>query len=73
MIINITEEQKRLIESHGCMVIAFKAWVKKAIERLAEWTKRVVDTFRLIVGFIQEMAFKCVEKLREFNFSLIEK
>lgn len=45
MILNVTEEQKKVIESQGYMV----------------------------VEFIQEMALKCVEKLREFNFSLIEK
>ena len=73
MILNVTEEQKKVIESQDYMVVEFKAWAKKVIERLAEWTNQVVDTFRLIVGFIQETAFKCVEKLREFNFSLIEK
>lgn len=73
MILNVTEEQKKVIESQGYMVVEFKAWAKKVIERLAEWTKQVVDTFRLIVEFIREMALKCVEKPREFNFSLIEK
>lgn len=73
MIINVTEEQKIVIESQGYMVVEFKAWAKKVIERLAEWTKQVVDTFQLIIGFIQEMVFKCAEKLREFNSSLIEK
>lgn len=73
MIVNVTEQQKKVIESQGYMVVEFKAWAKKVIELLSEWSKQVVDVLRLIIGFFQEMALKCVEKLREFNFSLIEK
>lgn len=41
---NITEEQKKIIESYGCMVIEFKMWIIKTakvvvdvMESIAEW------------------------------------
>ena len=29
MVLNVTEEQKKLIESQGYMVVEFKSWCKK--------------------------------------------
>ena len=65
MTINVTEEQKRLIESQGYMVVEFKAWYKKLIDFMWEWGKRVIDTWNAIISFLQEMAFKAFDSLKD--------
>lgn len=41
---NITEEQKKIIESHGHMVIEFKMWVRKT-------ASAIKDTWRLLYEY----------------------
>ena len=65
MIINVTEEQKKLIESQGCMVVEFKAWYKKMDELLAEYAKRMLDTWSAIITFLQGQVFKLFDSLKD--------
>ena len=61
MILNVTNEQKHVIESQGFMVVEFKLWCRKLGKMILEYTEKVIDTWRAIVLFIQEhaiMAFK---------------
>lgn len=65
MVINITEEQKKLIESQGYMVVEFKAWYKKLMELMQRFGERVVDAWNAIISFLQEMAFKAFDSLKD--------
>lgn len=65
MIINVTEEQKKVIESQGYMVVEFKAWYKKLNELLVEYVKRMIDTWSAIITFLQEMVFKSFDSLKD--------
>lgn len=55
MVINVTEQQKKIIESQGYMVIEFKAWVKKMLEWFRKWSEAVLDTWNMILGFLEQM------------------
>ena len=39
MVLNVTEEQKKLIESQGYMVVEFKLWFRKLGEMLIDATE----------------------------------
>ena len=63
MIQNVTEEQKKLIESQGYMVVEFKLWFRKLGEMLVEYARRVIDTWRAITLFLQEKMFEAYNTL----------
>lgn len=65
MIITVTEEQKKLIESQGYMVVEFKAWYKKLIDFVWEFGVRIIDTWKAIMSFLQEMVFKAFDSLKD--------
>lgn len=65
MVINVTEEQKKLIESQGYMVVEFKLWYKKLLDIVWECGIRIIDTWKAIISFLQEMAFKAFNNLKD--------
>ena len=72
MVLNVTEEQKKVIESQGYMVVEFKLWYKKLLDFAWEWGIRITDTLKAIISFLQEMAFKAFDNLKDLveRFSL---
>lgn len=73
MILNVTEEQKKLIESQSYMVVEFKLRCKKLYERLEEILQRAIDGEREAILFLQDMAFRTFDSLRELEGWLLEK
>ena len=67
MILNVTEEQKKLIESQGYMVVEFKLWFRKLGEMLIDYVRRWIDTWKAIVLFLQEKIAKVVDTLVDFS------
>ena len=72
MILNVTEEQKKLIESQGYMVVEFKAWFRKFGEMLIDYVRRWIDTWKTIMLFMQEKIAKAVDTLICFPERLLE-
>lgn len=72
MIINVTEQQKKVIESQGYMVIEFKAWAKKMLEWFRKWSEVVLDTWNMILGFLEqiEISRHCAKTVKEFAVCL---
>ena len=70
--LNISEEQKRLIESQGYMVVEFKAWAKKMLEWFRKWSEVVLDTWNMIFGFLEQMEIsrQCAKAVKEFSVCL---
>lgn len=66
MILNVTNEQKKLIESQGFMVVEFKLWYRKLGEMILEYAVKVIDTWKAIVLFIQEQAIKAFKHIKDF-------
>lgn len=66
MILNISEEQKKIIESQGYMVVEFKLWCRKLGKMILEYAEKVIDTWRAIVLFIQERAIKAFKHIKDF-------
>lgn len=64
--LNITEEQKKFIESQGYMVVEFKLWYRKLGEMLFEYAVKVIDTWRAIILFLQEQAIKAFKHIKDF-------
>ncbi len=58
MILNVSEEQKKIIESQGYMVVEFKLWCRKLGKMILEYTEKVIDTWRVIILFIQNRQLK---------------
>ena len=71
MIMNVTEEQKKLLESQGYMVVEFKLWYRKLGEMLIDYVGRWIDTWKAIVLFLQEKIAKAVENLIDFSERLL--
>lgn len=71
MILNVTEEQKKLIESQGYMVVEFKAWFRKFGEMLIDYVRRWIDTWKAIVLFLQEKIAKGVDAFIDFSKRLL--
>lgn len=67
MILNITEQQKKLIESQGYMVIEFKLWFRKLGKMLIDYVRRWIDTWKAIMLFMQEKITKVVDTLVDFS------
>lgn len=65
MVLNVTEEQKKLIESQGYMVVEFKLWCKKMSERLSEALQIVIDSMKAVFLFLQDMAFRAFDSFKE--------
>ena len=58
MVLNVTEEQKKVIESQGYMVVEFKLWYRKLGKMLIDYVRRWIDTWKAIILFLQEKMFK---------------
>ena len=71
MILNVTEEQKKLIESQGYMVVEFKLWFRKLGEMLIDYVRRRIDTWKAIMLFLQEKIAKAVETLIDLSERLL--
>lgn len=66
MVLNVSEEQKMVIESKGHMVVEFKLWCRKLGEMLLEYVAKVIDTWRAIILFLQEQAIKAFKHIKDF-------
>lgn len=66
MVLNVSEEQKKIIESQGYMVVEFKLWYRKLGKMILEYTEKVIDTWRAIILFLQEQAIKVFRPLKDF-------
>ena len=67
MVLNVTEEQKKVIESQGYMVVEFKVWYKKLLDIACEWGIRIIDTWKAIISFLQEMVFKAFDNIKDLE------
>lgn len=65
MVLNVSEEQKMVIESKGYMVVEFKLWYRKVSKMILEYTEKVIDTWRAIVLFIQEQVIKAFKHIKD--------
>lgn len=72
MVINVTEQQKKVIESQGYMVIEFKAWVEKMLEWFRKWSGVVLDIWNMILDFLEQMKIlrHCEKAVKEFAVCL---
>lgn len=66
MDLNVSEDQKKVIELQGYMVVEFKLWYRKLGEMILEYAVKVIDTWRAIVLFIQEHAIKAFKHIKDF-------
>lgn len=66
MILNVSEEQKKIIESQGYMVVEFKLWCRTLGKMILEYAEKVIDTWRAIVLFTQEQAIKAFKHIKDF-------
>ena len=66
MALNVSEDQKKIIESQGYMVVEFKLWYRKLGEMLLEYAVKVIDTWRAIILFLQEQVIKAFRSLKDF-------
>lgn len=71
MVLNVTEEQKKLLESQGYMVVEFKLWFRKLENMLIDYVRRWIDTWKAIILFLQEKIAKAVEILIDFSERLL--
>ena len=60
MVLNVTEEQKKVIEEHGHMVIEFKKWCR-------DISVRITDVWNAIIFYLQQfverVVIPCLDKL----------
>lgn len=66
MVLNVSEEQKKFIESQGHMVVEFKLWCRKLSKAILEYAIKVIDTWRAIILFLQEQAIKAFKHIKDF-------
>lgn len=71
MVLNVTEEQEKVIESQGYMVVEFKLWYRKLGEMLIDYVRRWIDTWRAIILFLQEEIAKAADALIDFSERLL--
>lgn len=71
MVLNVTEEQKKLIESQGYMVVEFKAWYRKLGSMLIDYARRVIDTWQTIMLFLQSKVLNACESIIELSERLL--
>lgn len=72
MVLNVTEEQKKAIESQGYMVIEFKLWCKKLLERIEVAFRILVDDMKKVVLFLQDMMFRAFDGIKEHLSMFVE-
>ena len=65
MVLNVTEEQKKVIESQGYMVVEFKLWFRKLGEMLIDYVRRWIDTWKATILFLQEKMFKAFDTFED--------
>lgn len=46
MILNVSEEQKKIIESQGYMVVEFKLWCRKLGKMILEYAEQLEHAYR---------------------------
>ena len=56
MVLNVTEEQKKLIASQGYMVVEFKLWFRKLCDYLTEYVRGFNNMSEAILLFLEEEA-----------------
>lgn len=66
MALNVSEDQKKVIESQGYMVVEFKLWCRKLHKMLLEYAGIVIDAWQAIILFLQEQATKAFRHIKEF-------
>ena len=66
MALNVSEDQKKVIESQGYMVVEFKLRCRKLCQMILESTEKVINTWRAIFLFIQEHAIKAFKHIKDF-------
>ena len=71
MILNVTKEQKKLIESQGYMVVEFKLWYRKLGEMIIDYVRRRIDTWKAIMLFLQEKVLKAYDTLIDLSERLL--
>lgn len=72
MVLNVTEEQKKVIESQGYMVVEFKLWYKKLSEQLEEYFQRSIDIIKAVILFLQDMMFRAFDSVKELAGGILE-
>lgn len=72
MVLNVKEEQKKVIESQGYMVVEFKLWCKKLSERITETIQRVIDDIEEAVLFLQDMMLSVFDSFKELAGKITE-
>lgn len=72
MVLNVTEEQKKVIESQGHMVIEFKLWCKEMIERIEVAFRILVDNMKKVVLFLQDMMIRAFDAIKDIGSRLVE-
>ena len=65
MVLNVTEEQKKIIESQGHMVIEFKLWCKKLMERMEVAFRILVDNMKKFFLFLQDMTSRAFDDIKD--------
>lgn len=68
----VTEEQKRILEKNGFMVVEFKLWCKKLSEHFTEAFQREIDGMKAVILFIQNMMFKAFDSVKELAGRILE-
>ena len=71
MVLNVTEEQKKVIEEHGHMVIEFKLWYRKLGKMLIDYVRRWIDTWKAIMLFLQEKVLNAHDTLIDLSERLL--
>lgn len=72
MVLNVTEEQKKVIESQGYMVVEFKLWCKKLTEQLTDFAHILIDAWKAIVLFLQDMMLKAFDSMKSLADRIME-
>lgn len=66
MALNVSEDQKKVIESQGYMVVEFKLWYRKLSKIILEYAVKVIDTWKAVILFLQEQVTKAFRHIKEF-------
>lgn len=73
MILNVTEEQKQILEERGHTVIEFKKWCYDFIKR---FNRAITDVWNALIFFIQDVSERiiipCIEKIKERMHTLAD-
>lgn len=74
MLLNVTEEQKKIIESQGYMVVEFKKFAIHSIELFKNTGFGNIDSTRLVLSFLEYIAFEkiCSVSLEKYGIFLKE-